>query len=262
MNRVAPWVLVLAGLAWAGCFPATVGVTVPVGPAYEESPPPPPPPPTQALMEAQVYVSNQPPPLQAEYPPPAPGPGYAWISGYWDWTGYEWNWIGGYWTPSRPGYFYVAPRYVVIGGRPVYERGYWHDHQGRRDYQYARPAPMYRESPPPGHPGMHGGPAPARAAAGSAAALPPMHSQPAPNPGWHGNPGGSAGSAAALPPAHTQGAPTPAASPPGQAGMLRSRGPTAGPAPGPGQMRSAPPAGAAPRPAAPAPARRGNDKKK
>ncbi len=235
MNRVAPWVLVLAGLAWAGCFPATVGVTVPVGPAYEEPPPPPPPPPTQALMEAQVYVSNQPPPLQAEYPPPAPGPGYAWISGYWDWTGYEWNWIGGYWTPSRPGYFYVAPRYVVIGGRPVYERGYWHDHQGRRDYQYARPAPMYRESPPPGHPGMHGGPAPARAAAGSAAALPP---------------------------AHTQGAPTPAASPPGQAGMLRSRGPTAGPAPGPGQMRSAPPAGAAPRPAAPAPARRGNDKKK
>ena len=65
MKRVAPWLPILAGLVWAGCYPATVGVTVPVGPAYEEPPPPlaPPPPP---MVEEQVYVGNQPPPLMAE----------------------------------------------------------------------------------------------------------------------------------------------------------------------------------------------------
>jgi len=60
--------------------------------------------------------------------PPAPGPGYAWIQGYWDWTGADWYWVSGVLeTPARPGFFYVGPRYVVVGGRHVYERGYWHD---------------------------------------------------------------------------------------------------------------------------------------
>ena len=77
MKRVPLWGPIFAVLAWAGCYPATV---VPVGPAYEAAPPPPGPPPP-VVMEAQVYVANQPPPPPAEYPPPAPGPGYTWVAG-------------------------------------------------------------------------------------------------------------------------------------------------------------------------------------
>jgi hypothetical protein len=132
MKRVAPWVLIFASLTCVGCVPVAVEETGPVGPGYQAAPPPPPP--AYVEPEVQVYVARQPPPPAMEYPPPAPGPGYTWISGYWDWMGNDWSWVGGYWTPARAGFFYVAPRYVVVGGRPVYERGYWHDHQGRRDY--------------------------------------------------------------------------------------------------------------------------------
>ncbi|HLK64404.1 MAG TPA: hypothetical protein VKU19_13245 [Bryobacteraceae bacterium] len=56
------------------------------------------------------------------YRPPSPGPGYAWINGYWVPSGARYTWAPGYW--ARPPYaraYWVAPRYY--GGR--YYRGYW-----------------------------------------------------------------------------------------------------------------------------------------
>ena len=56
------------------------------------------------------------------YAPPAPGPGYAWVSGYRYPVGARYAWHAGYWT--RPPYaraYWVAPRY--FGHR--YHRGYW-----------------------------------------------------------------------------------------------------------------------------------------
>ncbi|HJX52029.1 MAG TPA: hypothetical protein VJ801_04620, partial [Polyangia bacterium] len=79
MKRAVAWVPILAALACAGCFPASVGVAVPIGPGYEEAPPPPPP--AYVDSDAQLYVPGQPPPPAMEYAPPAPGPGYAWIQG-------------------------------------------------------------------------------------------------------------------------------------------------------------------------------------
>jgi len=61
------------------------------------------------------------------YRPPCPGPGYAWIDGYYGAYG---NWIGGYWTlPPYAGYW-GGPRYAGPGFRAGgfvgggYARGY------------------------------------------------------------------------------------------------------------------------------------------
>jgi hypothetical protein len=52
----------------------------------------------------------------AYVPPPAPvyapGPGYAWVSGYWYGVGPRRVWHGGYW----------APRHGYVGGRVYYRR--------------------------------------------------------------------------------------------------------------------------------------------
>jgi hypothetical protein len=63
-----------------------------------------------------------PPPARVAVVPVAPGPGYAWVGGYWYPAGARWAWRGGYW--ARPPYargYWAAPRY--FGGR--YYRGYW-----------------------------------------------------------------------------------------------------------------------------------------
>jgi hypothetical protein len=71
-------------------------------------------------------VTYAPPPVY--YPPAypvyaAPGPGYAWIGGYYYPVGPRWVWRPGYWA-HRPyaGAVWAAPHYH--GGR--YYGGYWH----------------------------------------------------------------------------------------------------------------------------------------
>jgi hypothetical protein len=63
----------------------------------------------------------------AAYVPPCPGPGYAWVNGYFN-DGY---WVPGYWN-------YVGVGRVVVGGRFGYfDRGhnvYYRDRDGHRRY--------------------------------------------------------------------------------------------------------------------------------
>lgn len=58
----------------------------------------------------------------AAYVPPMPGPGYAWVRGYWYPAGARWGWHAGYWA-HRPyaGAYWVGPRWY--GGR--YYAGRW-----------------------------------------------------------------------------------------------------------------------------------------
>src|SRR5688572_12819176 len=70
-------------------------------------------------VASEVYVNHPPPERVVEYQSPPPGPGYLWMEGYWDWTGYDWYWVSGSWAPPRAGYIYVAPRYVFLDGRWV-----------------------------------------------------------------------------------------------------------------------------------------------
>ena len=82
------------------------------GPAYGYYPPPP-------------VVAYAPPPV-APYGyaavPPAPGPGYAWVGGYWYPSGPGWAWRAGYWARRPyPRAYWVAPRYY----RSRWYGGYW-----------------------------------------------------------------------------------------------------------------------------------------
>jgi hypothetical protein len=149
------------GLAGSGCYvrpygpPVVVSAPVyaeppppppaqyaPPPPAYE--PPPPPPPEPAPVADATLYPTTPPPDPIPEYQPPAPGYGYAWVNGYWDWSGYDWSWNAGFWAPQRPGYVYFGPRFVFVDGRPVYYRAYWQGPGGYREFGYGyggRPVP-------------------------------------------------------------------------------------------------------------------------
>jgi hypothetical protein len=76
-----------------------------------------------APVPRPVMVYAPPPAPVVAYMPPAPGPGYAWIPGYWHPEGRRrYVWRHGYWV--RPPYVrarWVAPRYY---GRYYYP-GYW-----------------------------------------------------------------------------------------------------------------------------------------
>jgi hypothetical protein len=81
-----------------------VGVGLGYGPGYYAPPPPP-------------------PPVVSYYARPAyPGPGYAWVDGYWNWAGARYAWTPGYWGyRPYPRSTWVGPRYY---GHQYY-RGYW-----------------------------------------------------------------------------------------------------------------------------------------
>src|SRR2546429_373685 len=97
-------------------------------------------PPAADPYAGDVYVSNPPPPPVTDYRSSPRGLGSLGVDGYGDWPGYDWAWTNGYWAPPRAGYVYVRPSYEMVGGRWQYRRGYWGDHDGHRDYQYARPS--------------------------------------------------------------------------------------------------------------------------
>lgn len=75
---------------------------------------------------AAVFTDIAPPAPLAEVVPPQPGLGYAWVNGYWDWTGDRYVWRRGRWDlrPSgsvwlRHGWVYDRGRYRLVPGRWV-----------------------------------------------------------------------------------------------------------------------------------------------
>src|SRR5258708_24694939 len=68
-----------------------------------------------------------PPPAYTQYVPPCPGPGYAWVDGYWVPQGGRNVWISGFW---RAPYYRVAPRFVA----PPYYNAY-RDNDRFRGYE-------------------------------------------------------------------------------------------------------------------------------
>jgi hypothetical protein len=71
---------------------------------------------------APVIMYAAPPAPLAGYVAPAPGPGYAWVGGYWYPAGARYAWHAGYWArPAFAGARWVAPHYAV----GHYYGGYW-----------------------------------------------------------------------------------------------------------------------------------------
>ena len=74
-----------------------------------------------------VAVRSAPPPPRAHgIVGVAPGPGYVWVDGFWDWRGGNWYWSQGYWgRPPRARAVWVAPRWERYGRGYRFHRGYW-----------------------------------------------------------------------------------------------------------------------------------------
>jgi hypothetical protein len=70
-------------------------------------------------------VTVAPPAPQVEVYGPAPGPGYIWMGGYWNWVGGRHVWVGGHWSSPRPGYRWVPHTWVRQGGGWRLAAGHW-----------------------------------------------------------------------------------------------------------------------------------------
>ena len=96
-----------------------------------------------SLAHAQISFGihiGEPPAPRVYRVPPAPGPGYEYVEGYWYPNGSRYAWHNGYWTrPPYEGAYWVAPYHV--GGQ--YYSGRWegsrgiinHDHRWDRSKQ-------------------------------------------------------------------------------------------------------------------------------
>jgi YXWGXW repeat-containing protein len=73
-----------------------------------------------------LYVQTAPPPMQYEVVTVAPGPGFVWVSGYWEWSGVQYVWVSGRWQRPPSGYtVWYAPRYERRNSGWYYQRGHW-----------------------------------------------------------------------------------------------------------------------------------------
>jgi hypothetical protein len=71
---------------------------------------------------APVAMYAAPPAPRLAYVTPTPGPGYAWVGGYWYPAGARYSWHAGYWArPAFAGARWVVPHYAV----GHYYGGYW-----------------------------------------------------------------------------------------------------------------------------------------
>ena len=79
-----------------------------------------------AFAGVGVYIGVAPPPLRYERRPPLPGPGYAWVDGYWNWYGGRYVWVpGAYEQPPHPHARWVEGHWNHRGGGWVWVEGHW-----------------------------------------------------------------------------------------------------------------------------------------
>ncbi len=77
------------------------------------------------------YAPVPPPPVRVEAYGPAPGPGFAWVGGYWGFRGDAYAWVPGYWgRPPRPSAVWEAGRWSRAGAvtrfaKAAGDRGRW-----------------------------------------------------------------------------------------------------------------------------------------
>ena len=76
-----------------------------------------------SVVSAPTTAPIAPPPLPLYTRPPIPGPGYAWVPGYWAWDGQEYYWVPGYWMlPPATGLLWTP--------------GYWSADTADHDYTF------------------------------------------------------------------------------------------------------------------------------
>jgi hypothetical protein len=89
---------------------------------------------TPAFAGVGVYIGVAPPPLRYEVRPAMPGPGYAWVDGYWNWYGGRYVWRPGVWQrPPYEGAYWNHPHYDHYPNGWALHEGHW-DHEDHGDH--------------------------------------------------------------------------------------------------------------------------------
>src|SRR5271154_6443845 len=88
-----------------------------------------------ASAQVGVYIGIAPPPLHYEQRGAIPGPGYAWVDGYWAPNGHHYRWVAGRWDrPPYEGAYWNHPHYDHQQQGWQLHEGYWghenHDSHG------------------------------------------------------------------------------------------------------------------------------------
>jgi hypothetical protein len=80
-----------------------------------------------------ISIGPPPPPRVVRLRPVNPGPGFAWVDGYWYPVGRHYRWHDGYWTRAPyPEAVWVGPRWA---DGHFYE-GYWNSGRGRFEHDH------------------------------------------------------------------------------------------------------------------------------
>jgi hypothetical protein len=81
---------------------------------------------TETKNALTIQVSKEPPADKAEgTKPAAPGFGYIWVAGYWDYLDGNYVWRDGRWVQGKQDYEYVRARYENVGNGWVFHRPHW-----------------------------------------------------------------------------------------------------------------------------------------
>jgi hypothetical protein len=75
--------------------------------------------------ESDSVVMVAPPAPQVDVVIAAPGPGYFWVGGFWNWVGGRHLWVGGRWQAQRPGYYWAPHAWQRHGHGWRAQPGYW-----------------------------------------------------------------------------------------------------------------------------------------
>jgi hypothetical protein len=92
-----------------------------------------------SFAQVSIYIGTPPPPIRYEAPPPAPGPNFVWIEGYWAPQGHHYKWVAGRWDRAPyPGAYWVHPHYDHYDEGWQMHEGYWshenHDNGHWKDH--------------------------------------------------------------------------------------------------------------------------------
>jgi hypothetical protein len=80
----------------------------------------------QAFAAIQFSVNIAPPPIAVYDQPPAPGDGYIWTPGYYQYGDYGYYWVPGQWVlPPAPGMLWTPGYWGFEGGRYAWHAGSW-----------------------------------------------------------------------------------------------------------------------------------------
>jgi hypothetical protein len=82
-------------------------------------------PPQGSVVVRDEVVLRAPPAALSERRVYAPGPGYVWIGGYWNWVAGRHVWVAGRWAAPRAGYVWVPHAWVHYGQGWRLREGYW-----------------------------------------------------------------------------------------------------------------------------------------